>query len=98
MINFDSLSAYPTKYTNKLLKLVYEDDKQVDKAKLNYSQTDVKKEAFTSINDIVSIPECKVISLQEAKENKITGSNTKESLFVSLETAEKAGTRLTAMM
>ena len=98
LINFDSLSAYPTKYTNKLLKLAYENDKQVEKAKSNYSQTDVKKETFTSINDIVSIPECKVMSLQEIKENKITGDNTKESLFVSLEMAKKTETRFTAIM
>lgn len=58
----------------------------------------MKKETFTSINDIVSIPECKVMSLQQIKENKITGNNTKENLFVSLEMAEKTGARLTAIM
>lgn len=38
------------------------------------------------------------MSLQEIKENKITGDNTKESLFVSLEMAKKTETRFTAIM
>lgn len=98
LINFDNLLAYPTKYTNKLLNLVYEDDKHTETAKLNYAQADTIEESFTCIDDIVSVPECKVINLQEIKENRIAGNNTKESLFISLDMVEKVENRLTAIM